>query len=267
MNINPIMLARKVNIKNINPQNLGYVLKDGTINFQSESSAFNFARNIVNKALEANKPFERLVIWKNSQVHLIADGTTNKVIAGYSKEKMPKGVSSMHGHISDLPPSIEDYVEHFAHNMNVSYVLCPSGKYSKITTLPGENINKASTRNKINQMCKKSKIVERNLNLQLQELFPPEQVFNLSFKSPQNPNESCDYWQSFVRKCLKKTLTITKNCRLDMWEKNSGKKSGVIFETTLDKTASPDTDVERYVQILINRMLKRRAGQNPGQSL
>ena len=61
--MNAPMLTSKLNIKSITPQKLGYVLKDGTINFQSESSAFNFARNMVNKALKSKKPFERMVIW------------------------------------------------------------------------------------------------------------------------------------------------------------------------------------------------------------
>ena len=255
MNINPTMLIRKLNVKNINPQNIGYVLKDGTVNFQSESAAFNFARNMVDKALKAKEPFERAVLWKDSRVHLIADGTADGILASYSKARIPKGASSIHGHIVDRPLSMQDYATHMGNNMNVSYVLCPSGKYSKITSLPGEDINKTSTKNKINQMYKESKITRRNLELQLRELLPQEQAFNSSFRTPQNPKENSDSWQSMIKNSLKEVLTTAKNCQLNMWEKNSGKKSGVIFETNLDKNVVSDNDVARYYQTMLKRAL------------
>ena len=40
-----------------------------------------------------------------------------------------------------------------------------------------------------------------------------------------------------------------------MWEKNSGKKSGVIFETNLDKNVVSDNDVARYYQTMLKRAL------------
>ncbi len=257
MNINPTMLTRKFNVKNINPENIGYMLEDGTIKFKSESSAFNFARNMVDKALKAKEPFERAVIWKDSQVHLIADGTADGILASYSKARIPKGASSIHGHIVERPLSMQDYATHMKNNMNVSYVLNPSGKYSKITSLPGEDINKTSTKNKINQMYKESKITRRNLELQLRELLPQEQAFNSSFRTPQNPKENSDYLQSLTKKYIKKVLTIAKNSQLNMWEKNSGKKSGVIFETNLDKNVVSDNDVARYYQTMLKRAVEK----------
>ena len=248
--MNQTMLIPKLNIKNITPQKLGYILKDGTINFQSESSAFNFARNMVDKALKAKEPFERMVIWKGPRVHLIADGTAKGV--NVPNVTIPVGTSSMHGHIIDMPLNVQDYITHMAGYMDVSYALCPSGKYSKFTTLPGEDINKISTKNKIAKMYRKEKTIKPIVNLK-SGLFSFKQLFNSlstelvkKIKNPKAYKYNGAFGESLERKCLKKGLTIDKNSQLDMWKKNSGKKSGVIFETTLDKSTVSDDDVARY---------------------
>ena len=251
MTMNPTMLTRQLTIKNINPQKLGYILKDGTINFQSESSAFNFARNMVDKALKSKEPFERFVLWKGPRVHLIVDGTAKEIKP--ITVAIPTGASSMHGHIVDMPLGIQDYITHIAGYMDKSYAFCPSGKYSKITTLPGEDINNISTQKKMIKMQMKDKIINKIVNFKQRMIYYNSLLIGGCelIKHPKKYNSIDDFCESIKRKLIKKIASKDKNYHLDMWKMNSGKKSGVIFETTLNKTAISDDDVERYSRFLL----------------
>ncbi len=86
-------------------------------------------------------------------------------------------------------------------------------------------------------------------------LYSFKQLFNSlskellkKMKNPKAYKYNGAFGESLERKCLKNGLTVDKNSQLDMWEKNSGKKSGVIFETTLDKGVISDDDVAMYCQ-------------------
>lgn len=81
MNFTSVLFYKPV-LKKIKPSELGYVSRYGgktTINFQSPESAQRYAKNVVVKALNAPKPFERAVTLHGSTVTNVIDGTEDRV--------------------------------------------------------------------------------------------------------------------------------------------------------------------------------------------
>lgn len=72
--LKPQTFARKIKAKNI-----GYVCSDGTINFQSVKSANKYAKSVVVRALNQDKPFERVVMIEGKRVMKQIDGNGSEV--------------------------------------------------------------------------------------------------------------------------------------------------------------------------------------------
>lgn len=146
--------------RKINPAKLGYVLKDGTIQFASRDAVLEYAKNMVKKGFNAKDPHEVGVVWKNNRILAVAHGDFQEV--KFSK-KLPNGCSSMHGHLLEGPLSPIDYASMMLKNYKESIALCPSGRYSRIVRLPGENINYTSTQIKCIKTYKELKKIENLL--------------------------------------------------------------------------------------------------------
>lgn len=74
------ILAFQPLTKKVHAKNLGYVCPDGTINFQNVKSAHKYAKSVVVKALNQEKPFERVVMIEGSRIMKQVDGTNSEVI-------------------------------------------------------------------------------------------------------------------------------------------------------------------------------------------
>lgn len=73
------ILAFKPLTRKVHTKNLGYVCPDGTINFQNVRSAHKYAKSVVVKALNQEKPFERVVMIEGSRIMKQIDGSSNEV--------------------------------------------------------------------------------------------------------------------------------------------------------------------------------------------
>ncbi len=144
-------------LRKINPKKLGYVLKDGTIQFASRDAVLEYAKNMIKKGFYAKEPHEVGVVWKNNRILSVTHGDDQSV-------KLPKtiqnGCSSMHGHLQEVPISPADYANMMLRNDKEAIALCPSGRYSRIVRLQGENINYTSTQRKFMKTFKALKKAE-----------------------------------------------------------------------------------------------------------
>ena len=219
------LLALKPNTKIINPQKLGYVLKDGTINFADNDTAFEYVINAVQKGLKAEKPYERLVYWKNNRIYGIANGTKDQV---KPLNNMPNGCSMMHGHPREFPLSVGDYNYLLSHdNVIESYAICPLGHYSHMVKLPGESVNNESTvrkaylLNKIHRKYVPVSIIKYAVEMsQLLVKLIGKKIIGTPFyhvEIEEGKNKA-------LAKAFAKSIDKT-------WKKYSGDKSGVIYES------------------------------------
>lgn len=218
-----IMMGKPIINKSLNWSNIGYVLKDGTIQFASEEAVFNFAKNAVQRGLKSKIPYERNVFWKNRRVLAISDG--NKYRVKISKD-LPEDVSSMHGHVTESPLSTQDYIAMMCNNHKEEIAMCPSGNYSKFTRI--EDSNTISTQRKI------AKIYKKGIRHERLEAFKGvcntlRFIATLIFKKIRGVeiNES-----EFLNFRKKMTARATKN-GVHFWEELSGEKMGAIFESNL----------------------------------
>jgi len=72
-------LNTKPILKTIKPSQLGYAGQDVTIKFQSPEAANMYAKNVIVKALNAEKPFERAVLIDGSKIVKQIDGNSENV--------------------------------------------------------------------------------------------------------------------------------------------------------------------------------------------
>lgn len=97
--MNPSRLCpRLANLTSINPRELGYILKDGSIQFADQRTAIQYAKNKIVAALNTPAPFERAAAIKGGRVAVV-DGEVHTV----SLKGLPKFNEAdivMHGHSS-----------------------------------------------------------------------------------------------------------------------------------------------------------------------
>ncbi len=97
--------------RNIAPEDIGYCLQSGEINFQNEQKALKYAKNTILSALE--KGHERQVILKDSRILKVMDGNENSVTCQFRDFPPFAGSTQLHGHPGDadgltLPFSVAD---------------------------------------------------------------------------------------------------------------------------------------------------------------
>ncbi len=107
------MFANIKKLKKIDPQKLGYVCADGTINFQTPNIALEYAKNRVVAPLRQKEPFERLVLIDKSRIIKEVDGLKNEVpcdTKNYNFDTFVHGHPDCLGEGKTLPLSLDDIV-------------------------------------------------------------------------------------------------------------------------------------------------------------
>lgn len=217
-------------LRKINPKNLGYVLKDGTIQFASKGAVFEYAQNMVKKGFNAKEPHEVGVVWKNNRILSVAHGDFYRV--GHPKN-LPSGCSSMHGHILESPLSGLDYACMMLRNDKELIVLCPSGRYSRIVRLPRENMTHKSTQIKCVRTYKELEKVELLSALEVKFKLMPLAIKNfakrlIGIKNTNSDVPSEEWIKMFNKKCAPSLAR-----RVAETFKKLGHESGVRYESNL----------------------------------
>lgn len=141
MSFSSILFYKPI-LKKIKPSELGYVRPDGAINFQSPESANRYAKNVVVKALNKEKPFERLVLIDDSTIVKQVDGGIDEVTfdsENFHFDTMVHGHPDLLGKGIADPISPQDVVTLYESNQNGavrSIVYNSAGEYSKVEKLP-----------------------------------------------------------------------------------------------------------------------------------
>ena len=105
--------AKRYIPQKLKPQELGVLLPEGIINFQSAAAAQKCAKNIAIDALHAPEPYERGVVVSGNQILDIIEGNKNGV--AYFPIKYKRKISFVHGHPdmyakgATSPVSLADY--------------------------------------------------------------------------------------------------------------------------------------------------------------
>lgn len=118
---------------------LGYICPDGKVNFQSVEVAETYAKNRCVDALQGEKPFERAVIVKGSQIFAQIDGNAGSVgVEGYFDKLV--GTSIFHGHPEGMPLSLMDYLTMVTQGIKKVTAYNISGEYSALIKKDKKNL-------------------------------------------------------------------------------------------------------------------------------
>lgn len=215
-------------LRKINPKKLGYVLKDGTIQFASRDAVLEYAKNMVKKGFYAKEPHEVGVVWKNNRILAVAHGDFQGV---KFPQKLPNECSVMHGHLLEGPISPVDYASMMFRNGKEEIALCPSGRYSRIVRLPRENMTHKSTQIKCVRTYKELKKIE-NL-LIIDTMFKSIKLAIKNFGRrligiKKTNNDSQEFNKIFNEKCAPSLAR-----RVAETFKKLGHESGVRYESNL----------------------------------
>ena len=138
------VLLRKVAPKNINPETIGYVDKQGCINFLNDKVANNYAKNRVLAALNTEKPFERGLVIDGKRILAETDGN-DKEIHIDDIAHLLNGNKYVHGHpniskYGPAPVSIIDYLTMLSSRGKKMVAYNSKGEYSSLTQQPQKSI-------------------------------------------------------------------------------------------------------------------------------
>ena len=217
-------------LRKINPAKLGYVLKDGTIQFASRDAVLEYAKNMVKKGFNAKEPHEVGVAWKNNRILAVAHGDFQGV---KFPQKLPNECSVMHGHLLEGPISPVDYVSMMFRNGKEEIALCPSGRYSRIVRLPRENMTHKSTQIKCVRTYKELEKVELLSALEVKFKLMPLAIKNfakrlIGIKNTNSDVPSEEWIKMFNKKCAPSLAR-----RVAETFKKLGHESGVRYESNL----------------------------------
>lgn len=138
------VLLRKVAPKNITPETIGYVDKQGYINFLNDKVANNYAKNRVLAALNTEKPFERGLIIDGKRILAEKDGNVEEIHIDDIAHLLP-GNSYVHGHpdiskYGSAPVSLLDYLTMVSQKCKKMVAYNSKGEYSSLTQQPQKSI-------------------------------------------------------------------------------------------------------------------------------
>lgn len=108
------------------------------LRFTSPVAASTYGREVVMNALKISEPYERAIIKRRNFVLADIVGDANQVnISEELIEKLGPNLTIIHGHPTNLPLSVQDYVT-LMKNDNIQSVVAynADGEYSKLTKLP-----------------------------------------------------------------------------------------------------------------------------------
>ncbi len=120
----------------IDTKSLGWIRPDGKINFQSEETALNYAKNRALQGLNAPIPYEKGAIIKGNTVIADIKGSGNVIDLRKMNLAELKDTTVIHGHPKPMPLSIYDLSTMLITGQKAIYAINKSGEYSKFTKLP-----------------------------------------------------------------------------------------------------------------------------------
>lgn len=132
------ILKPRLNIKNINTSELGWVRPDKSIVFQTCDGAQKYAKNRVVKALNGKYPFERGILLKNNIVYAEINGEKSRIVLDDNLPKIDfEGCEFVHGHpdiskFGTTPVSLEDYLSFLGLKLNKMVAYNKEGEFSEI---------------------------------------------------------------------------------------------------------------------------------------
>ncbi len=132
--IQPLIKSGNYYKGKINPKSIGYVCKNGNINFATEEAALLYAKNRVLKALDEEIPYERGIVIKDKSV--IADVEGDKYHVIFKNINVNKA-TIVHGHPGfNYPISITDIETLVLNRLKKCIAFNNKGEYSMVSILP-----------------------------------------------------------------------------------------------------------------------------------
>lgn len=126
----------------INPNSLGYVCPDKTINFATDKVANNYAKNVVVQALNSKKPYEKSVVLKGKRILYEMNGTSNRCsIPNGSEGIWVHGHPDLFGKGKTVPFSAIDYTSFRSMDgLEQAIIYNSKGQESKLIKTAGKKL-------------------------------------------------------------------------------------------------------------------------------
>lgn len=131
----PRIFNQNINLKNLNPSELGWIRPDTTISFQSPQAAQAYAKKRVLQALNNSLPFERGILIKKNVVLGEINGSFDSVdLKKYIANKKVAGSTFFHGHPEvygeAMPVSITDFLVQVGNKIKNMVAFNKDGEFS-----------------------------------------------------------------------------------------------------------------------------------------
>ena len=131
----PRIFNQNINLKNLNPTELGWIRPDTTISFQSPHSTQTYTKKRVLQALNNSSPFERGILIKKNVVLGEINGSFNSVdLKKYIANKKVAGSTFFHGHPEvygeAMPVSITDFLVQVGNKIKNMVAFNKDGEFS-----------------------------------------------------------------------------------------------------------------------------------------
>ena len=234
--------ARRYIPQQIKPQELGIILPEGIINFQSANAARKCAKNLVIEPLHLPKPYERGVVVSNNQILDIIEGN-NSQITDFMPIKYKKNISFIHGHPdmyakgATTPISLSDFETLKWRNVDEIIAYNSEGAFSKLSkeSIPQNNFQKFILQIKLSRMNRLQKKVTKEMSIYKML----EESKQLDKKISSELMKDNDEYVSVLvdrklqlQKDLQNATATADDCKLihNFWTKNA-KKFGLKYET------------------------------------
>lgn len=130
--------------ESIVPKTLGYIVPGGTINFLTEQTAINYAKNRAISALNCPNPYERMIVVSKNRILDELCGDKNSVCLDMRKyKKLQDNISLYHGHPDfngkgiTPPVSLNDYdtLKTFGDNVDEIVAFNSIGEFSMLKNI------------------------------------------------------------------------------------------------------------------------------------
>lgn len=129
-------------VRNINPAKIGYLRPDKTIKFLNQSTALEYAKNAIVRALNEKDAFERCVLINKDTIVKEIDGKAEEVefnTDGLTFDTMLHGHPDVYGKGKTHPINFHDIAalfENYNNGARKSIVYNSVGEYSQVEVLP-----------------------------------------------------------------------------------------------------------------------------------
>lgn len=224
------------------PNKLGYILSDGTINFSSVKTAFEYGKNKCIQALNSSNPYEHGVIISGTRVLEELVGTISS--CPFIPMKYKTNITFLHGHPDmyakggSTPVSIADFrslVGNILMNRNVDEIVAfnSKGEYSKLSKKVKKPKNKISL---IWNYIKYSRIEKKEQKMlsksSIAPLLKKRKSLQKRLRTKDGINEMVFNQILEIDKQIASFKVSESDCKIihEFWKKNAS-SLGVIYET------------------------------------